>query len=123
MSSSKKLLIIDDDEFLLDIYKHKLTKEGFEVDIAKNSEEAFALIKKSKPDLIILDLIMPGMSGFDVLEELNATSGLSKIPVIVLTNLGQEEDRKRCFELGVKDYFVKTATSLEEVIKKIKEVI
>ena len=79
-------------------------------------------LKKNKPDLIILDLIMPGMSGFDILEQLKASTGLSKIPVIVLTNLGQEEDKKRCLELGVKEYYVKTATSLEQVIKRIKEI-
>lgn len=122
MATSKKLLIIDDDEFLLDIYKHKLTKEGYEVDAAKDAEEAFELLKKNKPVLIILDLIMPGMSGFDILEQLKASTGLSKIPVIVLTNLGQEEDKKRCLELGVKEYYVKTATSLEQVIKRIKEI-
>ena len=67
MTSSKKLLIIDDDEFLLDIYQHKLTKEGYEVSISTNAESAFELMQKNKPDLIILDLIMPGISGFDVL--------------------------------------------------------
>lgn len=123
MPTDKKILLIDDDEFLLDIYQHKLTKEGFEVSIAKDAEEGFEIMKKTKPDLIILDLIMPGMSGFDVLEQLKSTSGLSKIPVIVLTNLGQEEDKKRCLELGVKEYFVKTETSLEQIIKKIHEVI
>jgi len=122
MATSKTLLIIDDDEFLLDIYKHKLTKEGFAVDTAKDAEEAFELMKKNKPNLIILDLIMPGMSGFDMLEQLKATTGLSKIPVIVLTNLGQEEDRKRCLELGAKEYYVKTATSLQQIINRIKEI-
>ncbi len=123
MKSSKKLLIIDDDEFLLDIYQHKLTKEGYEVSISTNAESAFELMQKNKPDLIILDLIMPGMSGFDVLEQLKTMPNLSIIPVIVLTNLGQEEDKKHCLELGVKEYFVKTSTSLEEVMKKIEELI
>lgn len=113
----KKILVAEDDKFLSNAYKIKLTKAGFEVKIVTNGEEALAEIATYKPDLILLDLVMPKKDGFAVLEEIRGSS----IPIIIASNLGQEEDVKRGLSLGAKDYFVKTDVQLDEIIAKINK--
>lgn len=118
-----KALIAEDDQFLLKVYETKLAKEGFEVVSAINGEEAVIKIIESNPDIILLDLIMPIKNGFEVLEELNANPQYIKKPVIVLSNLGQENDTKRAMELGATDYIVKSNSSIEDIVAIIKKIL
>ncbi len=115
-----KVLIIEDDRFLSKIYASKLSKEGIEADFALDGEEGIEKAKAEKPKLILLDLIMPKMDGFAVLEAMAADAKLKAIPVIVLSNLGQDEDVERAKKLGAKDFLVKSDSSIQSVVEKIK---
>lgn len=117
-----KILITEDDETLSKMYQRKLEHEGFEVVMAYAGDEGLALAAKEKPDLILLDVMMPGMDGFAVVRELNKNPELKDIPVIIMTNLGTSDifiDEAKM--LGVKAYLVKYKTSVNEVIEKIRE--
>ena len=118
-NSSKKLMVVDDDRFITKVYSIKLTHEGYDVILAYNGEEALKKAKEEKPKLILLDLIMPRMDGFETLEKLKKDPKLKKIPVIVLSNLGQETDIERAKELGAEDYLVKSNVSLKYILEKI----
>lgn len=118
---SKTVLIVEDDKFLSDIYQNQLQKEGIETQVATDGKEALTCLGKQKPDAIILDMIMPRMNGFDFLESLRKNSAWDAIPVVVLTNLGQETDKTRCRELRDCTYLVKTEVEIDQVIKMIKE--
>jgi two-component system response regulator VicR len=117
----KKILVAEDDKFLVNVLLSKLSKEGFEVIHAFDGEEALAKVCEKKPDLVLLDLVIPVKDGFEVLKEIKADEALKDIPVIILSNLGQDEDIKRGQELGAEDYLVKTNLSLGEVVEKIKQ--
>lgn len=114
-----KILIAEDDLFLLNALNDKLTRENYEIIKAENGEAAMEKMAKTKPDLVLLDLMMPKKSGFEVLEEIKKDKKLQSIPVIVLTNLGQESDIKICRDMGVCDYLIKSNNSLKEIVKKI----
>ena len=122
MSKRKpKVLMIEDDKFLRKIYKNKLSKSGFEFVEAINGIEGLNKVLSEKPDLVLLDLILPRKNGFDVLIEMKRNRATKKIPVIILSNLGQESDIQRGLSLGAQDYLVKTDISLSEVVNKVKE--
>lgn len=116
-----KILIVEDEFFLRTILAKKLQAEGFEVETAVDGEEAVNKIVEIKPDAILLDLILPKKNGFEVLEEIKKDPYLSQIPVIVVSNLGQDIDIERAKSLGVRDYLIKAHTSLDLVTKKLKE--
>jgi len=116
-----KILVAEDDKFLASAYRLKLQKNDFEVIVATDGEEAIKMIKSEKPDLILLDLVMPVKDGFVVLEEIKKDEGLKIIPVIVASNLGQKEDIDRAMGLGADDFVVKSDLSLEALINKIKD--
>ncbi|OGY84433.1 MAG: hypothetical protein A3F54_00650 [Candidatus Kerfeldbacteria bacterium RIFCSPHIGHO2_12_FULL_48_17] len=118
---SKKILIAEDDNFLRGMYQSKLEMEGFLVDSAENGKQALKAVEKNPPDLILLDILMPVMNGFEFLRQLQASKKYRKIPVILLTNLSGKEDVDKGIQLGAKDYLVKVHFTPEEVIKKIKE--
>lgn len=120
MPEKKKILIVEDDQFLHKILAMKIKQGGFNVVSAYDGEGALEKMKEG-PDLILLDLILPQMSGFEVLEEMKLDPNLKKIPVVVLSNLGQEEDVTRAQEFGAQDYLVKANFSIDEVVKKVKE--
>ncbi len=122
MAEPKKILIVEDDEILAKLYKTKLAKEGFEIQVASDGQEGFEKAKSFLPDLIILDLIMPRVDGFGFLQKVNQDPELSskKIPISVLSNLGQESDIKKATDMGAKDFFVKADISLTQMIDKIK---
>ena len=116
----KKILLTEDDEFLSTLIKNRLTREGFEVAIAKDGDEVIALIKSFKPDLVLMDIILPRKLGFEVLEEIQKDPNLSRVPFMVMSNLGQDSDVKRAKELGAVDYFIKARVMIDDLIAKIK---
>ncbi|MEK7494324.1 MAG: response regulator [Patescibacteria group bacterium] len=119
-TEKKRILLAEDDEFISDVYTRKFTKEGFDVDLAMNGEQALQKAREHKPDIILLDLIMPVKDGFETLKELKADPGLKDIRVIVLSNLSQDEDRAEVRALGAVDYCVKAQVSFGEMVDKIK---
>ncbi|KKR21914.1 MAG: Two component transcriptional regulator, winged helix family [Candidatus Moranbacteria bacterium GW2011_GWA2_39_41] len=121
MSKAPIILIAEDDKFLIKVYQTKLTKEGFQVEIATNGEEALKLAREKNPDLIFCDLMMPIKDGFETLKELKADPKLKKIKVIILSNLSQEEDKKRVLDLGAEEYIVKADVPFSEVIALAKK--
>ena len=120
---AKKILIVEDDKFLRDLISQKLAKEGYEVDEAVDGEEGVKMIKEVKPDLVLLDLILPGINGFEVLVKMKEDSSTSSIPVIILSNLGQKEDVEKGLKLGAVDYLIKAHFTPGEIIDKIRAVL
>jgi DNA-binding response OmpR family regulator len=118
-----KVLIAEDDKFLLKAYQVKLSKSGHDVKYARNGSEALSVLEEFSPDLVVLDLIMPGKDGFTVLEEMKKDEKLKHIPVLVTSNLGQKEDRDRAIALGAKDYIIKSDLSLNDLVGKINSII
>jgi len=115
------ILIAEDEDFLVRTLKDNLDSEGYTVYVAKNGEEAIQKIKEKKPDIILLDLLMPKKDGFYVLEEVKSNPDWKLIPVIVLSNLGEDESIKRALEAGADDYFVKSQHPIQEVVEKVKD--
>ena len=118
-----KVLLVEDDINLRDVYFARLQAEGFELSVASNGEEALAMAVKERPDLIILDVMMPRISGFDVLDILRTTPEIAHTKVIMMTALGSSEDRERGEKLGVDKYLVKSQVTLEDVVATIKKVL
>jgi DNA-binding response OmpR family regulator len=115
--------MVEDNIFLRKLYRDKLTRAGFSFVEATNGVEGINKAVFEKPDLIILDLILPRKNGFDVLAELKQKSEVKSIPVIILSNLSQESDVKEAMRLGAKDYLVKTEVRLSEVVEKLKKIV
>ncbi len=116
----KRIMVIEDDKFLSSLMKVRLEKEGFIVIQAFDGEEAVELLKTDRPDLVVLDIIMPKVTGFEVLQAISMTPGLERTPVIILSNLAQDSDIQKAKEFGARGYFVKVKISVEDIIKKIK---
>ncbi len=117
----KKILIIEDEEVLLGLIRRKLNQEGYQVDIAKDGQEGLEKMKESKPDLILLDIIMPKMGGFEVMEKVSKDEKLKNIPIIIISNSGQPVELERAKKLGVKDWLIKTDFDPQEVVDKVKK--
>lgn len=115
----KKILIVEDEELIRDLLQKRLSQEGYEVSIAKDGIEGLEKIKEVKPDLIVLDVVMPKMGGFEVMEEMNKNPKLKKIPVIVVSNSGQPVELQRAKDLGAKDWLIKTEFDPREVVDKV----
>lgn len=123
MDKKIKLLIIEDDLFLLNMYASKFELEGFEVIIAEDGEKGWKTAIKDVPDVILLDIMMPKMNGFEVLEKLKSDDKVSKIPVILLTNLSQRDEIERAMNLGAADFLIKAHFRPSEVVEKIKKLL
>lgn len=119
----KKILVAEDDTYLANAYRVKLTKAGFEVKNAFDGEEAINILQTFAPDLIILDIVIPKKDGFTLLSELKADEKWKNIPVILVSNLGQKEDRDKGMQLGASEFFVKTDFSLNDLIQKINNIL
>ncbi|MFA6307863.1 MAG: response regulator [Patescibacteria group bacterium] len=119
----KKILIVEDDDFLLQMYSTKLELEGFKVFEAINGLQGLKIAQKEKPDLILLDLNLPELSGFEVLSQLKREDDTKGIKVLILTNYSQKEDIDRCLDLGADDYLIKAHFVPSEVIAKIKVIL
>jgi len=117
---AKKILLVDDDITLREMYEERLKLEGYAVATATNGEEALAKMKSFVPDLILLDIMMPVMNGFTVLDKLRAHSEYSKIPVLFLTALVQDQNKNRAMKAGAAGYIVKSETMPGDLMKKIK---
>lgn len=113
------ILVVDDEEILRRIYADRLNFEGYVIDTAADGEEALNKIRATPPNLILLDILMPKLNGLQVLEALNADAALKSIPVIVLSNVANDENIKKALALGAKDYLLKTNFSPNEIINKI----
>jgi DNA-binding response OmpR family regulator len=114
-----KILIVEDEEVLSLVLGEKFNNEGYEIMIAKDGDEAQPKAKKFKPDVILLDLILPKKGGLDILEDFKKDSELKPIPVIVLSNLETDETIKKSLALGAIDYFVKTQHPIAEIVEKV----
>lgn len=119
----KKILVAEDDKFLHTAYEFKLTKAGFEVKLANDGNEVLEIVKTYIPDLIILDIMMPGMDGLTTLAEIKKNPQLATIPVIVASNLGQKDELEKAKALGARDFIVKSDMSLDNLIQKINALI
>jgi len=119
----KKITVAEDDQFLSNAYRVKLTKEGYEVKMTADGEELIESLKTDKPDLIILDLLMPKKDGFEALKEIKENPQWKNIPVIIASNLGQTNDIDQGMKMGANDYIVKSDLSLEDLVQKIKDLI
>jgi len=118
-----KILLVEDDEMLHSMYTQKFEKEGYTIISAYNGSEGVKLAEEHQPDLILMDIIMPKMDGFVALKKIKKKDGIKQIPVIMLTNLGQEEDIKKGKELGAADYFIKANHTPNEVVEKVKSLL
>jgi DNA-binding response OmpR family regulator len=119
----KKILIVEDDKFLRELIVQKLIKEGYETSEAVDGEQGIKKVKEERPDLVLLDLILPGIDGFEVLSQKKEDPSIVNIPVIVLSNLGQKEDVERGLKLGAVDYLIKAHFTPGEIIEKIKNAL
>lgn len=121
MRSPKKVLIVDDEKLVIQALTDKLTKAGFLVDAAYDGEEALLKVNQSKPDLILLDIIMPKLDGISVLKELKESSATKNIPVIILTNLYDDKKMTEVLANGNTDYLIKVEHSIDDIILRVRQ--
>lgn len=114
-----KILLIEDEEIMIELLERKILQEGYEVLVARDGEEGLRLMRENWPNLILLDIILPKMGGFDVLKEMEKNPSLKKIPVIIISNSGQPVELSRAIRFGVKDWLIKTQFEPQELIDKI----
>lgn len=125
MANSKeiKILVIDDDPFILDMYVLKFKDQGFQIDIATDGKIGLEKIKSFKPDMVLLDVVMPKMDGFDVIKKLKEENEPCPFKILFLTNFGQKEDVERGMRLGADGYIIKAHFTPSEVVAKVKEIL
>lgn len=119
---AKKILFVEDDVVLLEVLQRFLIDAGYEIAIAKDGVDALEKLKKEKPDLVLLDILLPRLDGFEVLKAMKAEKETSDIPVIILSNYGSPEDIKKGLELGALKYLVKASIAPEEIVRHIQQV-
>lgn len=120
---AKKILIIEDEKIIGDLLERKLTGEGYSVVITTNGIDGLIKMREDRPDMVLLDIIMPKMGGFEVMEEMNKDKTLKDIPVIVVSNSGQPVEIDRIKKMGAKDWLIKTEFDPQEVLEKVKKQI
>lgn len=116
---AKKILLVEDEEIVIDLLQRKLQKEGYDILVARDGKEGLEKMREAKPDLVLLDIIMPKMSGFEVMEEMTKDPTLKEIPIIVISNSGQPVELDRAKELGARDWLIKTEFDPQEVLEKV----
>lgn len=119
----KYILLIEDDPFLVDIYGTKLKEVGFGVSVAKNDKEVFKKTEDNKPDLLILDIVLPSVDGWTILKRIKEDEGIKDIPVIILSNLGQRADVEKGLKLGAVKYLIKAHYTPSMVVEEIKKIL
>ncbi len=120
---AKKILIIEDEKIICDLLERKLTREGYSVVITTNGIDGLVKMREDRPDIVLLDIIMPKMGGFEVMEEMNKDETLKDIPIIVVSNSGQPVEIDRIKKMGAKDWLIKTEFDPQEVLEKVKKQI
>jgi len=120
---AKKILIIEDDKFLRELIAQKLIKEGYDIAEAIDGEKGIKAVEEEQPDLVLLDLILPGIDGFEVLAKMKEDPKMAQFPVIILSNLGQKDDIERGLKMGAVDYMIKAHFTPGEIIEKVKAVL
>lgn len=123
MAAKKRVLVIEDEKMLAEMYATKFSMEGFDVERAFDGMKGLEKAKDFKPSIILLDVIMPKLDGFATLKEIRSTPELKKTPVIMLTNLGQDDDIKKGKELGADDYFVKANHTPADIVAKVRSML
>ncbi|OGF24186.1 hypothetical protein A3H09_02470 [Candidatus Falkowbacteria bacterium RIFCSPLOWO2_12_FULL_45_13] len=121
--NNKTILLVEDDATISSIYRAKFEADGFKVLTAIDGASGLELIKKEAPDIVMLDVILPGLDGFSVLEEAKKDKSTKDIPVVMLTNLGTPDDKIKGQKMGAKDYFIKASLTPGEISEKIKEIL
>lgn len=121
--NGKKLVLVEDDEMIRTAYSDGLRRAGYEVVSADNGKDGLDLVKQEKPDLILLDIILPTMDGFEVLTELKKEKDVKDIPVLILSNLGQDDDIQKGIELGAVAYMIKANNNIVEVTEKVEQFV
>lgn len=116
---AKKILLIEDEQLMIELLERKLSQEDYEISVARDGVEGLEKMKEEKPDLVLLDIIMPKMGGFEVMEEINKDVELKKIPIVVISNSGQPVELDRAQRLGAKDWLIKTEFDPQEVLDKV----
>ena len=119
---AKKILIVEDDTFLQELEARKLSKEGYEILTAGDGAEGLRILKKEKIDILLLDLLLPGIDGFELLEQIKKDKDLKEIPIVVFSNLSEEKDIEHAKSLGISEFMVKSNFTLDELVAKIKEI-
>jgi len=119
----KKILLIEDEEIMINVLKKKLVQEGYDVMVARDGVEGLERMREIKPALVLLDIIMPKMGGFEVMEEMRKDKKLKRIPIIIVSNSGQPVELGRAKELGARDWLIKTEFDPQEVIDKVRKQI
>ncbi len=121
--AKKTLLVVEDDQFYSSIFKKKFTLEGYDVALASDGDQCLKFVRERKPNLILLDMVMPVKDGLSTLKELKADESLKNIPVIILSNLGQEADIAETMKQGAVDYVVKSNMSVSDMVEKVRKYI
>jgi len=119
----KQILLIEDDPFLIDIYVTKFKESGFSVEVANDGESALRYLEEKKPDLVILDIVLPQIDGWEILRKIKSAPGLKNLKVIILSNLSQKEEVERGINLGSMKYLIKAHYTPSQVVEEIKEII
>lgn len=119
----KKILLVEDDLFIADIYSTKLSEAGFKVEIIKNGGKVLEKLRKEKPDLLLLDIVLPEFSGWEILREIKKDQNLKDLKIIILSNLGQKEEVEKGLEFGAAKYLIKAHYTPSQVVEEIKEVL
>ncbi|MEK7542323.1 MAG: response regulator [Patescibacteria group bacterium] len=119
----KKILLIEDDPLLIDIYSTKLKQSGFEVSVVEQGEKALLAIESERPDLVLLDIVLPHTDGWDILSQVQASEELRTIPVVVLSNLGQKEEIEKGLNLGAVKYLIKAHYTPSEIVEEVIKLV
>lgn len=119
----KKILLVEDDPMIVEMYKMRFEEEGFEVLVTDRGSEALEIASQQRPIAVLLDVILPEIDGFSILQNLKSSPDTRDIPVMLLTNLGQESDQEKGRQLGVADYFVKSQHTPADIIQRVNSII
>lgn len=119
----KQVLLVEDDPFLIDIYKKKLKDAGFRVEVAEKGSEALPLLRKKRPHLLILDIVLPEINGWEILRKIKKDSTLGGFKIVILSNLGQKEEVNKGLKLGATKYLIKAHYTPSEVVKEVKKIL
>lgn len=120
---AKKILLVEDEVFISDLYSRQLTKAGFDVKVANDGPSGLKTLEEGKFDLLLLDIMLPGMNGLELLKKWRAKEPKNPMPVLLLTNLGQDEVIKEGFSLGVQGYLIKAGYTVEQIINEVKNAL